>query len=156
MIKKQTGRKFTPDDFRKLNQCVQCGKASEIKKGELCPDCTALDLGKCEICEMVLRTGLQTYYTYDIQDDHRDTGVEFKANKASVKEFVYQEMPYHPKYSDNLCSGCVDWDKRMKDICWNCDNDFTNTKENYKTNGNMCELCSAQFIEPNDEETSDN
>lgn len=145
MVKKQTGRKLTPQEFRKLNNCVFCGKAETIPHGGRCEECAKIDFKHCEICELVLRTEPYTSYVYDIREDHRE--IEFKVNKEYVIEFVYSENPYYKKHSDTLCEGCVDWEKTMKDICWSCDNDFYNNKEHYKINGNLCEVCVASSEE---------
>lgn len=134
MSKKPTGVGCTPAQFRKLNQCVECGKASSIEEGEKCSVCEARNLPHCEMCEIVLRNGLYTFYTYDNQLEHRPN-VEFKANKESIREFYYTKE-YH-ELSDKLCSVCYGWQRRIKNKCWGTGMTFQNDKWNYKANGNM-------------------
>lgn len=144
MIKKLTGTVFTPQEFKELNRCVYCGKAEKIKYGGKCSECWAIDYKNCEMCEIVLRDGFYKFYSYDNREDKRETEIEFKANKHKIREFVaYEER--HNMLTDSMCKSCVGWEKRMKDICWKCDNDFYNNKENYKLNGNMCEECALLF-----------
>lgn len=141
MIKTQTGIVYTPKEFKKLNQCVNCGKANKNDYAKKCDECKILDLKKCDICEIVLRTGLTTYYTYDTFTTHRDSDVGFKASKNLVREFTYQDYPYSEKHSENLCVGCKDWKTDMKDKCAGCGSKFDNFKDYYKRNGNMCRIC---------------
>ena len=108
--------------------------------------------------KVVLRKGLHKFYTYDTREVHRDGSVEFNPIKELVREFTYHDYPAYEQYSDTMCVGCIGWEEKIKDVCWMCDNDFTNSRENYKLNGNMCEHCSARFenIDSNDKETNNN
>jgi len=144
MIKKTTGVTFTPQEFRELNQCVCCGKADKIQYGGFCSECSKINHKYCDICEVVLRKGKYKFYNYDNRDDRKEFDIKFKAIKKIVREFVTEEERDNFG-SEILCKDCIGWENRMKDICWKCDNDFTNTKENYKLNGNMCEECALLF-----------
>lgn len=143
MTKKQTGRSFSPEEFRALPKCLGCGivLAQEIP---YCEECHKQEVIKCEMCEAVLREGQWKAYAYDIKEVYRDNK-DLKVSKERVIEFFYYTESMAVKAEDGLCTGCVDWKTRMKNICFLCDNDFENTKENYKLNGNMCEFCSPQF-----------
>lgn len=141
MLKTITGIKFTPENFRKLEQCVCCLKASKINYGEKCEDCSKINFKYCEMCESILRSGLHRYYSYDNRDTHRDNGIGFLASKEMIREFVFEEtLPIIP-INETICENCKGWKEWMKDICYWCDNDFLNNKDNYKINGNMCEEC---------------
>ena len=94
--------------------------------------------------EIVLKTGEQKHYTYDIREIKRDEEKIQYLSKEPMREFVELEE-VNNKYSDTLCVDCKDWEKRMKDICFLCDNDFSNSREHYKLNGNMCHKCMIQF-----------
>lgn len=144
IIKKQTGRKFTPEAFRKLDKCNNCGKAG-IWIQERCDECTSLVFRECAICDFALRTEQQKFYAYDNRAVHRDNRDVFLLSKELIWEFSSTDEPKYPAVSESLCSGCVGWQERMKDICWMCDNDFENDLFNYKLNGNMCEFCSTLF-----------
>lgn len=142
--KKATEVISTPKEFRELNQCVYCGKADKIEYGGICNECKKLNYKNCDICEIVLRNGIYKFYSYDNREDKRESDIEFKAQKNNVREFVTIEE-IHNIHDEKLCKNCVGWEKRMKDICWKCNNDFYNTKENYKLNGNLCEECALLF-----------
>jgi hypothetical protein len=144
MIRKSTGVVFSPQEFRELNNCLGCGRALKIAPLEKCQDCRDKNLTPCEMCEIILETGIHTHYTYDIRENKREGDREQYVSKESMREFLETEEVDN-KYSNTLCKSCQDWENRIKDICWMCDNDFSNTKENYKLNGNMCEICSPQF-----------
>lgn len=143
--KRLTGVRFTPDEFRKLNLCLSCLKASDIPYGTKCESCRDIEFKFCDICECVLREGFHRYYLYDNRDHHRDNGIGFLASKEMVREFVVEKElpPLDPE--SKICEDCVGWEARMKDICGWCDNDFTNTKEHYKLNGNMCGECALLY-----------
>lgn len=141
MIKKFTGVTFTPDKFREMMRCHQCGIVSESVDFGLCKKCELLDLKKCKVCECLLRDNVCNFYTYDIKENKRENGVEFKVSKEVVREFIYKREPMHLPVSDSMCSGCVGWEERIKDFCFLCDAKFPNTEEHYKLNGNMCQDC---------------
>lgn len=145
MIKKSTGLVLTPNQYRSFEQCVMCSKASEIPYKGKCEDCVSIDFKYCEICEKVLRGGLHKFYSYDNRDIHRDVGISFLASKENVREFVFEEMLPDLQDGQTKCYDCIDFEKRVKDICFWCDNDFTNSVENYKINGNSCKECVAIF-----------
>lgn len=156
MIKSQTGITFTPAEFRKLNTCLSCGKASDIKKGKQCDSCMSKNLQHCDMCEIILRNGEIEYYSYDIKDDFRIEELDFKASKELVKEFKYTETENNPIRPDLLCSVCVNWESRMKNKCWDCGCNFINNKLNYKLNGNMCRVCADYLDNKNVKKTNDN
>lgn len=143
MKRKLTGRNFTPIEFNRLAQCVQCGIAGLLQAGEKCEECKILDIPKCEICDIVLRKGVYKQYAYDIKEDYRT--VDYKVNKSSVREFFYYKEYYRKSDKEGLCVDCIDWEYQMRNKCWLCKKNFTNTKENYKYNGNMCSMCGLQF-----------
>lgn len=145
MSKKITGRLFEPQEFRKLNRCLSCGKACQIKKNENCDECIKANFKQCEICDIILYEGTREYYSYSIREFERGPDVRLKVSSEPVREFIYKEKPYHEKYSDIMCMGCKDWESRMKQVCFLCRGGFDNFKEHYKVNGNMCRLCAAQF-----------
>lgn len=155
MIKQPTGKKYKPADFRKLNQCVYCGLAQLISEGEACEPCKAKNYKNCECCEAVLRKGTYKVYTYDTREIHRDGRVDFNPIKELVKEFVSDEKPYHEQWSETLCVGCINWFEKVRNVCWMCENDFENTLQNYKLNGNVCGHCSRD-IEVTNESISQN
>lgn len=142
MIKTPTGRIIKPAVFRKMPRCVECGKVHSTPFSEKCSRCIRRNLKKCEMCECVLRKGINTFYTYDIKEFYRENGIEFKISKEFVREFTYKAKPYHAQATETLCSGCVDWEKEMKHFCYGCKNPFQNNKHNYKLNGNFCPNCS--------------
>lgn len=145
MIKKETGVEFSPKDFRKLEQCVSCLKASHIKYGRKCEVCTGISFKYCENCECILREGLHQFYSYDNQEVHRELETEFLASKESVREFIFEEVLL-PLVNEKVCARCSELGfTGMKDICFWCDNDFSNSEVNYKLNGNTCEDCLAKF-----------
>jgi hypothetical protein len=143
MKKIRTGIIYTPQEFRLLNQCVRCGHALQIPKGEQCKKCKELNLPICKICEIVLRNGVHKFYTYDNKDNHRDTGVQLLASKEMIREFSYEkESSYPQEEGSEICSGCAMIDySSVKDICYWCDNDFNNSVEHYHKYGNTCEQC---------------
>lgn len=142
MIKTPTGVRYSPKQFRKLNTCLICGRASRIKKESRCPSCIAENLKDCEVCGIILRSGVKTYYLYDIRAEHRE-GVNFKASKEYVIEFSYEREPFYEKFTDTLCRQCFGWQLRIKYICMTCNLPFKNTEENYKLNGNQCGDCAG-------------
>jgi len=142
MSKKLTGIIFTPEEFRKLNECLQCGKAQPIKKNKVCPDCKIKNLKKCELCEILLRPEDTNLFTYDTQEYFRDN-LRFKPLVDSIREFTYITPKVESK--DGLCSRCVDWETRMKKYCWVCNSYFENDKDHYKMHGNMCRYCASTF-----------
>lgn len=141
MKKKRTGIAYTPYEFRRLNQCTECGYATNILYGERCNDCVCANRNQCKMCECVLWKGERTMYTYDIFDSYRENGVEFKVSKKMIREFIYKKLPYREQITNDLCAGCVDWKKRIKNICFKCKKRFNNTEQNYKLNGNFCQIC---------------
>ncbi len=141
MIKKSTGVKFTPQEFRLLAQCVRCGKAGGDFV-EVCKSCSEANVPSCSMCEILMRNGVHKFYTYDIKEEHRSGEVGFKVSKELVREFEY-EMEYdNPLNTENLCGDCIGWQKDMKNRCRDCKKCFINTKENYQSNGNFCAKCS--------------
>jgi hypothetical protein len=144
MIRKHTGVIFTPKEFRELNYCVGCSKMLEIQFGGKCPECLEKNLQPCEMCEIMLESGKHKHYSYDIREDKRDGERVQYVSKKLVREFLEIEEKDN-KYSDTLCKFCQGWESRIKDICFLCDNDFVNSREHYKLNGNMCPECSTQF-----------
>lgn len=140
MYKKETGVRFTPQEFRELNYCVCCGKEEKIEYGGRCSECSTIEYKHCEICDIVLRKGTYKFYSYDTKEDKRDSEVQFKANKRDVKEFV-DTKNLDNIGSETLCKGCLNWEEKMSDVCPRCDNDFYNNKEHYKQSGNLCDYC---------------
>lgn len=145
MIKKITGLKLTPAEFRKLERCVTCLKASDIKLGQKCESCLKIDYKFCSKCESILREGLHIFYGYDNTDNHRESEFDFLVSKSMIREFVFEEtLP--PLQSPTVCNRCLSvGDSGMKDICFWCGNDFYNDIINYKLNGNTCEECESKF-----------
>ena len=156
MIKKFTGVKFTPQEFRLLVQCLRCGKASNMI-GDVCDNCLALALPECSMCEILLRNGTHKFYTYDIKEDHRSGEEGFKASKEFVREFEYIVDYNNPLNTEMLCGDCLGWQGRMKNRCKGCERCFINTRENYKANGNYCEKCATgyQITQPDDNKDAD-
>lgn len=151
MLKKKTGVCYTPADYRKLNHCVSCNRASSIDYGEMCETCKALNFKYCEMCDIRLRAGYEKFYAYDTKEELRDENSDLKVSKEMVCEFEILRAPYYPPVSETLCSGCADWEKRMKNKCWVCGCDFENSKQNYKDNGNLCNGCVARYEQVPDE-----
>lgn len=152
MSKELTGVSFTAKEFRILKQCLRCGKASDIPKESLCIDCTVANLPQCEMCDIVLRKGLNNFYSYNTKDRYLEEESYLKPNTRPVKEFCTTRYPFYPQVTDLLCSGCINWEKGVKNECWNCQKGFTNNKENYKLNGNLCANCVPIFELNYDEE----
>lgn len=144
MIKTPTGRKFTPQEFRLLNPCTQCGRVQEIREGEMCYLCSLEPIPKCSICEICLRFGKYTFYTYDNRDEHR-VDVNFNPIKELVREFSYVNEYVNPPVGDT-CVDCVDWEYQMRNRCLKCGTKFQNNKEHYKEFGNLCEPCATPEI----------
>lgn len=144
MIKKPTGKEYISSEFRELVQCLNCGKAhkTDLKDYQfICDYCKSLNLKKCEICTIILRTIPMLYFTYDTQEYYRGEENGFKTNAKIVREFMYTRKPLFPAYDENICQGCKDWESDIKNECFTCGEDFINLKENYKCNGNICKLC---------------
>ena len=144
-MSKKTGIKFTPEQFRLLNQCVECGKASLIGKNSKCDSCIFDNFPHCMICGIVLRDGVHKFWAYDAQEEKRDEDVLMKVSKEIINEFTFEEESLYIKFSDTLCVECSELGKMMKNKCWICEKEFDNTVGNYKINGNQCRLCSARF-----------
>lgn len=142
MIKKLTGIIFDMHEFKKLNECIQCGKAQKIKKDTICEKCINKNIPKCKMCEILLRSEEEEIFTYDCKDSHRE-GMKFKPIVKDVREFSYKSKIIESK--DGLCNRCIDWRKRKKNMCFNCDGYFENTDENYKLNGNLCRFCVPMY-----------
>ena len=142
MIKKATGLVLSPSDFRELNYCIQCGKMTDCLVNKKCSEC--LDLVPCEMCEVLLHDGERKFYSYDTKEQKRDEDLIQYTSKQSIREFLEIEIESN-KFSETLCKSCVGWEKRVKDVCFLCDNDFKNSREHYKLNGNMCPECATQF-----------
>lgn len=148
MIKSRTNIQYTPEEYRKLNRCLTCGKADNIEKESHCNKCSEIQFKKCDMCESILREGWCEYFKYDTKEYPRDVDVEFKVSKNIVKEFLI--LDFHEKLkSDTYCNSCIDWEKRIKNICYWCDNNFINNKQRYKLYGNACENCVKHFQENN-------
>lgn len=143
MIKK-TGVKFTQSEFRELNYCVRCGKMSNIKYGGICDECIEKNLKSCEMCGSILEKGVHKHYSYDTTGSKRDGDITPYVSKNPMIEFI-EEIFKDNIFSDTLCKNCQGLEKRIKNICFMCGGNFINSRENYKLNGNMCELCSAIF-----------
>lgn len=144
MIKKGkhlTGVVYTPIDFRKLNQCIQCGHALNIKYGKKCKACKLINLSQCKTCGILLREGLYERYTYDNRKIHRENPNGFKASRELIREFKYIEGPLYKKHDNETCEDCFNLESRIKNVCWFCDVKFKNNKKNYKINGNICPSC---------------
>jgi len=144
MIKEFTGITYTPKEFRFLNQCLRCGKATLMPEESLCEKCTKKNLPTCEMCEIILKKGIREHYYYDTKNCKRDKDLIQKVSKELIREFVRLEEVDNI-HSENLCTNCEGWEKRMSNICFLCQNSFWNSKENYKINGNMCPECATQF-----------
>ena len=145
MNKKLTGREFGQREYKKLGKCVECGIASTKPYGAKCDLCISLDLKKCEMCEIVLREGAYRFYTYDINEEFTQGYIGFGKDRRLVREFTYVKESEYPKATDCLCTGCVGWESKMKDDCYNCNCWFNNTKEHYKNHGNLCPDCARSF-----------
>lgn len=149
MIKRKTGVEYTPEQYRKLNRCLTCGKACDIKKESLCKNCLAKNFKRCEICEIILKEGWHKYYKYDTKENLRDVDLHFKVSKNIVKEFLIKDK--HDKLKcENICNSCIGWEQRIKNICYWCDKEFINNKENYKLYGNACIECVKRFEKINE------
>lgn len=144
MIRKPTGVKFTPQEFRELNYCLGCSRMLKIGKKEKCLECIAKDLKPCEVCGRLLEKGIHKHYAYDIKEDKRDEELIHYVSKKNVKEFLEIEEVDNI-FSDTLCVDCKDWKSKIKNVCWICGDDFHNSEDYYKLNGNMCELCLAYY-----------
>lgn len=150
MTKTATGVKYTPFEFRNLNKCVECGRASAgIAYGAKCDDCAVANRQKCEVCEIVLRTGKNKFFTYDNQEEYRGDSVDFKVNKAHIREFYYLREAMYPPISDTMCAGCKNWQAKIKHKCWVCKDNFNNTESNFKINGNVCFDCAEPLPDEN-------
>lgn len=145
MQKTKTGVCFTPEEYRNLNHCVSCSKACAIGYGEMCDECKATPMKFCDVCGIRLRDGSEKFYKYDNNDDLRDHNDDLKVSKNLIREFVILRSPFSPPLTDSLCTGCQDWKKKIKHTCWVCGDEFENSKENYKENGNCCGKCVAKY-----------
>lgn len=154
MIKKQTGRKIDAKDFKLLNQCVECGYATNIKYGGKCPLCELLDRPKCRMCDIVLRD-MELFFGYDHSNKLRD-GQSVKISKKPIKEYIkIQQSPTKPHYEECLCDSCYNRVLELKNtwknlICSHCGKrlDLTDdeTSEYYwfdylKKHGQLCLVC---------------
>lgn len=136
---KRTHRTFTPEEFRKLNQCLRCGRLEDIEYGTMCEACKLIDIQSCDICEILLRMGEYRFYTYHTSELLlSDT---FLISKNSIKEFSYIKIYPLVYPAPNLCHDCIDWEYKMKSKCVICKKKFPNDKQHYKENGNVCDNC---------------
>jgi hypothetical protein len=146
-VKRATGVEYTPQEFRKLKECIECGKATPTvkpfkkAKGQRCEQCRSVVIPHCEMCDVLLRNGKHVFYTYDIKNDHREQGVGFKVSKELVREFEYELDFSNPLNDYSLCKFCTDWEMDFSTVCGMCDKLFPNTKEHYKEHGNLCKHC---------------
>lgn len=103
----------------KKNKCLRCGKESPKV---LCKDCEKLE--KCKLCGIVCRPeGKYKVYSY------------------TPEERVEEINSFCTELHDGFCTGCRDWEQMIKNKCFICHVDFTNTYKNYKENGNCCASC---------------
>lgn len=140
-----TNTSFPPELFKQLNRCIYCSKARiEIVRGGQCETCDNDERpkNKCEVCGIILRNGEYTFFSYDNKDEH--TGDGFIGMKSSIKEFRYKKSYSHDAYG-KTCKDCVNWREEIENKCWCCACSFNNNEENYKLNGNLCDLCATGF-----------
>lgn len=130
MIKKYTGRILTVKEFRKLNQCMECRKMLDIKKGSICEDCKKFNRTRCKHCEIVLRNNKEKknkYYVYNDNDVDREKIVASYSSKKPIKEFIVTSNILYPKYNDEYCIDCFN---KIKYI-----------QENY----NILNMCASRY-----------
>lgn len=148
MIKKQTGRKIDAKDFKLLNQCVECGYATNIKYGSKCPLCELLDRPKCKLCEIVLRD-VKITYAYDHNNKFRDIE-KVKVSKKPIKEFLIHDTPVSKPYSEDMCEDCHEYIEGVKRIleylkCSVCCKELLLSEDNMfdylKERGEVCCSC---------------
>lgn len=149
MVKNPTGVTYTPKEFKKMVQCLRCGKACTKLDDGLCDSCKMVNAKPCKTCEILLRQGECRFYSYDIKEFHREEG-KFTASKELVREFSCDKA--YVKESDDYCVSCLneDLESLRKDWCYICNAHFNNTVENYKANGNFCPF-HADKIQHDDE-----
>lgn len=132
---RQTGKVFTPEEYKLQKFCLRCGIAGQATLCELCAPYL-----RCEVCTIVLKPLEYYFWKYEIRE---------KKNGAVWVEFTYLRKNPFPPVSETLCSGCVDYKKNKKDICYVCNEKFTipdyiDEDRHYKNNGNMCYDCSLR------------
>lgn len=138
--KQKTGFIIEAREFRRMNRCVECGIIADIKPDSRCSSCDERNLPKCFGCEAILRDDFDLFFSYDIQNMHRDG--ELKVSKKPVVEYYYVRLPHSRRLNDVLCSSCHNIPSRIKNVCFTCDSVFDNNVEHYIKYGNTCYNCS--------------
>lgn len=149
MFKKQTGRKIDVVDFKKMNKCIECGYADNMKYGEKCETCKELNRKKCSSCEAILKDK-NIYYSYDHNDNLRHLE-SLKLSKKPIKEFLVYDKSYTKPYNEDICETChaihEDIRKNYKHIRCQCGRKLINKLDKeelvkYVTeNGKFCDRC---------------
>ncbi len=137
MVNNLTGREFTPNEFRALNQCVNCGRAENIEYGAVCATCAADELPRCGNCEKLIRNGDYLSFSYDDRPE--------QPWNTKVKEYAYIETHSDALDEEGFCKRCVWPESRMKNKCFDCKREFGNTRDNFKKNGNLCGKCAEKY-----------
>ena len=149
MFKKQTGRKIDVVDFKKMNKCVECGYADNMKYGEKCETCKLLNRKRCSYCDGILKDK-NIYYSYDHNDNLRHLE-SLKLSKKPIKEFLVYDKSYTKPYNEDICESChllqEDIRKNYRNIKCVCGAKLIPKKDKEEMvkyigiNGRFCHLC---------------
>lgn len=149
--KDPTGVTHQPKDFRKFSKCVTCGHHSK-KENSKCGFCIVLDLVHCVSCDIILRKESYFSYSYDNKLDYRPEEVKFLASKKIIREF-YTENDANCTFKEDMCDYCLELEQKnlMKNNCFNCKQEFSNTLEHWRMYGNYCKKCDSSFSQVDSE-----
>lgn len=157
MIKK-TGRVLTVNEFKKLNQCLECRKMLDMKKGSICEECKKLNRTRCEYCSIVLRNDKEKknkFYVYYDNSVFRDKVVTSYTSNKPIREYKVETKINYPKHDNNLCEECFNFINKVtvnhleynSCVIKNCTNFLLDTPEpqqlvDYlKVYGRLCKHC---------------
>lgn len=114
--------------------CLTCGIYA---RGLICKSCKKLS--KCKLCGIVCKVNpTNKLYTYRrVQGDRK------------ISNELYQEIntKCQTLTKDGLCETCIDWESRVKNICYFCGKNFKNSFLHYRDKGNCCIDCDKQITE---------
>lgn len=108
--------------------CLTCGFFTQENACEQCSTLT-----RCNLCGIVCNgDAKRKLYSYRTLLSDKKILEEVYIEAHSVSRVLSDE---------GLCEDCVDWSKRIKNICFICGEFFFNSLKNYREKGNCCAEC---------------
>jgi len=156
MKRTETKRILTANEFKTLNQCMQCRHMENIEKNSICNNCQEMKRTECKFCECILKNDIEkinTYYIYVDNENDKEKVKRHYQSKRLIKEFLVESEIYSKKHSNDLCENCFHYVEYLKhnfkemNYCVRCDNrlvqelTFENLFEQIKINGRYCKKC---------------